>query len=189
MAFWALITIAVALAMDAFAVAISTGIALQTVSARQTFRLSFHFGLFQALMPILGWFAGQSFADWMAPVDHWVAFTLLSVIGGKMIWDAFVPHSDIEDTKARDPTLGASLVILSVATSVDALAVGLSLSLLRVDVWYPALVIGIVAATFTIIGLRLGQRLGQKIGRRASLLGGLLLVGIGVKIVVDHLSA
>jgi manganese efflux pump family protein len=178
--------IAVALAMDAFAVAVSTGLVLGKVSGRQTFRLSFHFGLFQALMPILGWFAGRSVADAIAHVDHWVVLGLLSLIGGKMIWDG-LGHR--EDRPRGDPTRRLSLIMLSIATSIDALAVGVSLALIGVEIWRPALIIGLVAALFTIVGLHLGRRLGARLGPIAEVMGGLVLIGIGIRVVIEHLAA
>jgi len=173
--------------MDAFAVAIGVGLTLGTVSLRQTFRLSYHFGLFQALMPIAGWLAGRSIVAWIAPFDHWVAFALLAAIGGKMIYEALGERD--EEAQRKDPTKGASLVVLSVATSIDALAVGLSLALLGTAIWYPALVIGIVALVFTAVGLHLGRRFGALLGRRMEIVGGLILVAIGLRILIDHLAS
>ena len=179
------ILVAIALAMDAFAVAIASGVALRRVSARQTFRLAWHFGLFQALMPIIGWFMGVKVRPYIAAFDHWLAFALLAYLGGKMIHEAF---TDAENKGTTDPTRGMSLVMLSVATSIDAFAVGLSLSLLGLDVWMPALVIGLTAFAFTVLGLHLGRIVGQ--GRLLSLyaeiIGGLVLIAIGIKILVDH---
>ncbi|HOT24445.1 MAG TPA: manganese efflux pump MntP family protein [Thermoleophilia bacterium] len=182
-----LIGVAIGLAMDAFAVAIGVGLTLGTVSLRQTFRLSYHFGLFQALMPIAGWLAGRSIVAWIAPFDHWVAFALLAAIGGKMIYEALGERD--EEAQRKDPTKGASLVVLSVATSIDALAVGLSLALLGTAIWYPALVIGIVALVFTAVGLHLGRRFGALLGRRMEIVGGLILVAIGLRILIDHLAS
>lgn len=182
----ALIGLAVGLAMDAFAVSIAVGLTLKQVSLRQTFRLAYHFGLFQALMPIIGWLAGRTVQDYIAPVDHWIAFGLLGAIGGKMIYEA-VTDRDEEEVR-KDPTKGASLVILSVATSIDALAVGLSLAIIGVEIWYPALVIGIVALVFTAVGLHLGKRFGALFGRRMEIVGGLILIAIGVSILIEHLS-
>ena len=126
-----LLGIALGLAMDAFAVAIGAGLQLCNVTKRQTFRLAWHFGLFQAFMPILGWLAGLTLVDYIAPVDHWIAFGLLAFIGGKMIYEA-LKHDD-EEADRCDPTKGWRLVMLSVATSIDALAVGLSMALLGVE--------------------------------------------------------
>ena len=181
-----LIGIAVGLAMDAFAVAIGAGLTLEEVTARHTFRLAWHFGLFQALMPVIGWLAGLSVAGWIAPVDHWIAFGLLAFIGGKMIYEAL--RSGSEDEERADPTRGWSLVLLSVATSIDALAVGFSLALLDVSIWWPAIVIGVVCGTLTIVGLELGKRFGALLGRRMEVVGGLILVGIGLKILIEHLA-
>lgn len=175
---------AVGLAMDAFAVAVATGVVLGEVSPRQTFRLAFHFGLFQFMMPVAGWLAGLSVVRWIGGIDHWVSFLLLAFIGGKMIYEALW---GVEDEVVRDPTRGASLVILSVATSIDALAVGLSLGLLGVDIWRPSVVIGVVACAMTAFGLHAGKRLGAAFGRNMEILGGVVLIGIGVKILVEHL--
>jgi manganese efflux pump family protein len=182
-----LIGIAVGLAMDAFAVAIGVGLKLCFVDRRQTFRLSFHFGLFQALMPVVGWLAGLTFAGLIESVDHWIAFGLLSLIGGRMLYESFRAEEGVAGV-VKDPTRGLSLVVLSVATSIDALAVGLSLALLQVDIWYPALVIGLVAAAFTFVGLRLGCRFGALLGRRMEAVGGIILILIGVRILFEHLG-
>ena len=180
-----LLGIAVGLAMDAFAVSIGIGLGPRRVDARTTVRLAWHFGFFQFLMPILGWLAGLSLERWISGVDHWVAFGLLAAIGGKMIYEAL--YGDEEKRAEKDPTRGASLVVLSVATSIDALAVGLSLALLGVQIWYPALIIGVVAFAFTAVGLHIGRRFGTLLGKRMEIVGGLILIGIGVKILVDHL--
>ena len=184
-----LLGIAVGLAMDAFAVAIATGIALGKVSGRQTFRLAFHFGLFQFLMPVIGYLAGMTVEWWMKAYDHWLAFVLLGFIGGKMVYEG-IWGGEEEGNGGKDPTRGMSLVLLSVATSIDALAVGVSLGVLHTDrIVYPGIVIGIVACTFTAAGLHLGKRLGTVFGKRMEVAGGLVLIGIGVKILFDHLLA
>jgi len=181
-----LIGIAIGLAMDAFAVAIASGLALETVTARQTFRLAWHFGLFQALMPVAGWLAGLTVAHWIAPLDHWIAFGLLAFIGGRMIREAL--RDDAEVRRRSDPTRGWLLVLLSLATSIDALAVGLSLAFLDVAIWYPALVIGLVAGGFTAAGLHLGRRFGSLLGRRMEVVGGVILIAIGLRILLEHLT-
>jgi putative Mn2+ efflux pump MntP len=119
-----LLALACALAMDAFAVAIVTGLTLSPITRRHVFRLAFHFGLFQALMPTLGWLAGAAFHRYISSFDHWIAFGLLSLVGGKMLWEALGGHQG-ERAEPNDPTSGWLLVALSVATSIDALAVGL----------------------------------------------------------------
>lgn len=178
------IGIAVGLAMDATAVAIATSIMLKRIDGRQVFRFAFHFGLFQAAMPVVGWFAGRGLRGFIDSWDHWVAFVLLAVIGGRAIVDAF--RVDHEDVKFPDPTRGIRLVVLSVATSVDALAVGLSLAMLQVAIWYPAAVIGAVTAGMTVCGMVLGSRMGQLFGLRVRVLGGVILTAIGLKILVEH---
>jgi putative Mn2+ efflux pump MntP len=180
-----LAAIAVALAMDAFAVALGVGVSVAPLTRRHVFRLSFHFGLFQALMPIIGWLAGRSIHQYIVDYDHWIAFTLLAMIGGHMIHAAL--HPDHEKPVSGDPTRGFTLVLLSVATSIDALAVGLSLAMLETSVWFPALIIGLVAGAFTLVGLFLGRRINDAWGARVELLGGGILILIGVRIVVDHL--
>jgi putative Mn2+ efflux pump MntP len=177
--------VAFGLAMDAFAVAIASGLAVERPTPRHVFRIAFHFGLFQAMMPVLGWLAGASFARYIEAWDHWVALALLGFIGGKMLLESRRP----DDERPRsDPTRGWSLVTLSTATSVDALAVGLSLAMLRVQIWWPAAIIGVVAATMSAVGMVFGSRLGRRWGRRAEVAGGLVLIGIGVRIVITHLS-
>ncbi len=138
-----LIGIALGLAMDAFSVAIGVSVGLGGASARQTFRLAWHFGLFQALMPVVGWVAGTSVRPWIEGWDHWLAFILLCVVGGRMIIES-TRGSDGERIPS-DPTRGWSLVLLSIATSIDAFAVGLSFAALGVDVWIPAAIIGLTA--------------------------------------------
>jgi len=182
-----LLGIAVGLAMDAFAVAIATGIVLGTVSGRQTFRLAFHFGLFQFLMPVVGYLAGMTVGGYIRGYDHWLAFVLLGYIGGKMVYEGGWGDGE-EGSGGKDPTRGISLVVLSVATSIDALAVGISLGVLRnEEIIYPGVVIGLVACTFTAAGLHLGKRLGAVFGKRMEIAGGLVLVAIGVKILFDHI--
>ena len=178
--------IALALAVDAFAVAVAAGVSLCAVSFRQIFRLSWHFGIFQAGMTILGWMAGLAVRTFTEEVAPWLAFALLGFVGGRMIIEALRPAG--EDSTASDPTQGKTLIILSVATSIDALAVGTSFAILKTPVWFPAFIIGIVAAILTIIGLRLGCLAGasSRLGSRAVILGGLVLIGIGLKILHEH---
>jgi putative Mn2+ efflux pump MntP len=177
--------LAVALAMDAFAVALGGSLYLPRLTARHLFRFGFHFGLFQALMPIIGWLAGLSIRRYIEAFDHWLAFALLALVGGKMLWEA--RHHDSEMRSGKDPTRGWSLVMLSVATSVDALAVGLTLSMLGISIWTPALVIGLTAGILTLVGMLLGRRIGQIWGSRVEILGGLILIGIGLKILLEHI--
>ncbi|OGR16305.1 MAG: hypothetical protein A2X81_06105 [Desulfobacterales bacterium GWB2_56_26] len=185
----AILGIAVALAMDAFAVAIATGVSLKQVSFRQTFRLSWHFGLFQAMMPVIGWGLGATVQSYMADYDHWVAFILLALVGGNMLKEAVLADEDEENPKPRkDATKGMTLVMLSVATSIDALAIGLSMSMLQVSIGTPAVIIGIVAGLFTIAGLHLGKRVARLtwLSSWAEIVGGLVLWLIGLNILREH---
>ena len=196
MTLYAVFALAVALSMDAMAVSVATGIRLGTVDHRQTFRLSFHFGLFQFLMPVLGWFLGLTVRDFIERWDHWVAFALLAFVGVNMLRESFSSeqsekkdHSDSPATSNHnDPTRGLSLLMLSVATSIDALAVGLSFALLKMPVWLPAAIIGAVCALLSATGLFLGKTLSHAdmLGKRAELLGGIVLLGIGLKILYEH---
>ncbi len=171
--------------MDALAVSIAAGIVLGTVSARQTFRLAFHFGLFQFLMPVIGYLAGRAAGPWIESYDRWIAFSLLSFVGGKMVFESF--RDGVGKSGGKDPTRGVSLVVLSVATSIDAFAVGVGLGVLGdKGIVYPGVVIGIVASVFTAAGLHLGKRLGNVFGRRMELAGGVILIAIGVKILLLH---
>ena len=181
-----IVAIAVALAMDAFAVAIAAGIKLGRVSLRQNFRLAWHFGFFQAAMPIVGWAAGLTIREAIARYDHWVAFALLLFVAQGMLREAF--KSERHSGPPKDPTKGMTMVMLSLATSLDALAVGLSLSLINVSIWTPAAIIGLVAAAFTTIGMHLGKRLSRAglLRRYADAIGGLVLIAIGLNILREH---
>lgn len=180
-----IIFIAVALAVDAFAVALAAGVSLPEVTFRHTFRLAWHFGLFQAMMNVFGWLAGLSFRSLIESVDHWIAFFLLAFVGLRMIIEAVRTEQSEGKT---DPTRGRTMVMLSVATSIDSLAVGLSFSILKISVWLPALVIGLTALLLTAIGLHLGRvaKTSAKLGVGVEIFGGLVLIAIGVRILFDH---
>ncbi len=184
MGWFGLLALAVALAMDAFAVAIATSLGLNPITRRHVFRLSFHFGFFQAAMLVLGWLLGSVASGILASADHWVAFGLLAFVGVRMIWggERGGPHA-----VAPDRTRGWDLVLLSVATSLDALAVGLSLALIQSAIVVPAVVVGLVAAGLTLVGMVVGRRIGLLWGSRVEVLGGCVLLVIGVRIVWAHL--
>ena len=182
-----LMALALALAMDAFAVSLAAGAVLHPLAFRPCFRLAFHFGLFQALMPIIGWLAGLTVRSFVAAWSHWLAFILLACIGGRMVVEAL--GDEKKEARFVDPSRGLTLVALAVATSIDALAVGLTLAMLQVSVWIPALVIGLVAAGCTVLGLFLGSRAGRRWGRWVEVAGGAVLIGIGLKILLTALLA
>jgi putative Mn2+ efflux pump MntP len=174
--------LALSMAIDAFVVCLAAGALPDVQGLRPTFRLAFHFGLFQFLMPIIGWLAGSTIEPYIREVDHWVAFGLLAFVGGRMLYAGW-RH---EQRLLADPSRGWALVLLSIAVSIDALAVGLSLGLLGVSVGYPAVLIGVTTGVLSLAGLWLGMTAGRRLGRWAELAGGLVLIGIGVRIVLQH---
>ncbi len=187
MGHFTIFAIAVGLAMDAFSVAVATSVTLKRLTARHIFRFAFHFGLFQAGMPVLGWLAGRTVVQWVAVWDHWLAFGLLSLVGGKAIYDG-IRDEPAPQEQVSDPTRGWSLIVLSVATSIDAFAVGLSLAWLGTAIWSTVAIIGLVTAAMTTAGMYLGRMLGARFGRRMSIVGGLVLIAIGLKILTEHLG-
>jgi putative Mn2+ efflux pump MntP len=170
--------------MDAFAVCLGAATTQHIKGPRPVFRLAFHFGLFQALMPILGWLVGSTINQWIAPVDHWIAFALLAFVGVRMIRSGLDTEGESHST---DPSRGATLIMLSVATSIDAFAVGLSLAVLGVDIILPSVIIGLVAGGMSLLGIFLGGRLGKTFGKRMEVVGGLILIAIGARVVISHL--
>jgi putative Mn2+ efflux pump MntP len=178
------IFIGIGLAIDAFAVSLGVGTARQAESRRAQFRLAFHFGWFQTMMTVLGWLAGSTIAGLINQFDHWIAMALLGYVGTNMI------RSGLNPGKRRyrgDPTRGKILIILSVATSIDAMAVGLSMAMLHTSVWIPSIIIGVVTFIISGIGLLAGDRLGAKFGKRMEILGGLILISIGLRVLATHL--
>lgn len=184
MGFLTVFLIALGLAADCFVVSLGTGISRKALSAIQIGRVSLSFGVFQALMPVIGWLAGQTVVNLVSDFDHWIALLLLGFIGGKMIWESFRSEDDPDDK--ADVTRGWLLFTLSVATSIDALAVGLTLAFIEVNILAASLTIGIVAFLISILGFLLSRKATSLIGKRAEVVGGLILIGIGIKIVLEH---
>ncbi|MGW8322191.1 MAG: manganese efflux pump MntP [Thermodesulfobacteriota bacterium] len=178
------VLIAVGLGMDTFAVGVGSGTVFEPPMKRSVFRLCFHFGLFQSLLFLAGYFAGTSIVEVIAAWDHYIALGLLLFVGLRMIWEG-ISRGD-EEAQRADPSRGWRLVILSVATSIDALAVGLSFGVLAREVLFPAVVIGGVSFAMTLVGILLGRRLQASFGKYAEILGGLILIGIGVKIFLEQ---
>lgn len=185
MHFSEIIFIAIGLAMDAFAVSIAAATTGYINGPRPVFRLSFHFGFFQFFMPIIGWFIGIRLAEMIQSIDHWIAFFLLAFVGSRMVFSSLA--QDSEPQLKHDPSRGKTLVMLSIATSIDALVIGFSLGMLQVRIWFPSVVIGIVTAAFSLLGILFGYHLGKRFGKRIETVGGIIIILIGLRILLSHL--
>jgi putative Mn2+ efflux pump MntP len=183
--FLSILIIAIGLSADCFAVALSSSIATKHFVFPRFFRFPLAFGIFQALMIVIGWLAGRSIIDFISTYDHWLAFALLVFIGGRMIWESF--HEKDEEKVKKNINRWLTLLALSIATSIDALAVGLSFAFLEVDIAIASATIGVTAFIITIIGQLIGNRVGVLVGKRAEIVGGIILIGIGLKILLEHL--
>ena len=182
MGFWELLLLGVGLSMDAFAVSVCKGLAVQRADKKTALVCGLWFGFFQALMPVIGFFLGRIFADAIEAVDHWVAFGLLSIVGVNMIKEALE-----EGESDADPDLSARAMLpLAVATSIDALAVGVSLAMAEVNIWTAVTLIGVTTFLLSAAGVKVGAAFGVRFKSRAELAGGLILMGMGVKILVEH---
>ncbi len=181
------VLIGIALSMDCFAVSLAVGTAARTNLLKAALIIAISFGFFQAGMTLLGWAAGAGFAGFIAGYDHWVAFLLLAVIGIKMIREGLEPEEDEEETLTTLQFM--PVLVLSVATSIDALAVGVSFAFLHMDVLVPALIIGLVAFLISFAGVMTGMRLKSILGKRIGIAGGLILILIGINIVLNHFTA
>jgi len=181
-----ILPIALALSMDAFAVSLGAAAAGFAGSRRAVFRLAFHFGLFQFLMPLLGWSLGRTVEPWIADFDHWIAFALLGFVGVRMIRSGSCPAGS---GPSDDPSRGLLLVMLATATSIDALAVGLSLAALRISVWYPAVVIGVITAGMCVVAILGARWIRSGLGSWAQIAGGIVLLIVAFRVVISHLAA
>jgi putative Mn2+ efflux pump MntP len=180
-----ILLIAVGVAMDCFAVALGGSISMRRLSHRQVMRASGSFGVFQGGMLALGWLAGFTVERFISGYDHWVAFSLLTLVGGRIIWDAVKKRRTQEES--IDVTKGLALLVLSIATSIDALAVGLGLALLKSSIMVSSLVVGSVTFLVAAGGFYIGKRATGLLGRQAKIVGGLLLIGIGLRILLTHI--
>lgn len=187
MGFIELALIAVGLSMDAFAVAVCKGLGMRQLNIRQAFLIALFFGGFQALMPVAGWALGSQFEQLIVPVDHWIAFVLLAIIGGKMLWDSFHEEEGEESVSDAPLKLG-ELTMLAVATSIDALAVGITFAFLRVDIVSAAGLVGITTFVLAFAGVVVGHRFGARYEKAATIVGGIVLILIGCKILLEHLG-
>jgi len=185
MEYAATIGLAIGLAMDALAVSLCISTSGQACTPRKRFRVAFHFGFFQGFMTLLGWFAGSKIAAYISSVDHWIAFILLAYIGIKMIISGLNPPDN--ECVTEDQTCEKTLIMLSIATSIDAMAVGLSMALLGDPVLIPSFIIGITSFILSDIALLTGNQLGKKFGKKMEVIGGIILIGIGLRILITHL--
>ncbi|GHV60512.1 putative manganese efflux pump MntP [Spirochaetia bacterium] len=184
-----IVLIGVSLSMDAFAISVSSGISIPGLRPFYAVRSSFFFGLFQFIMPVAGWFLGSTFAGYINAFDHWVVFALLAFIGGKMVFEELRGEDGKPESGGGDIRSMGTLLTLSAATSIDALAVGVSFSLLDQGIWLNAAIIGGVTLLICLAGFEFGRRIGRLFEKWAALAGGLMLIGIGTKILIEHLIA
>ena len=184
MAFVELILIAIGLAMDAFAVSVGKGLSVSRVEPRHAISAGLWFGGFQALMPIIGYLLGSSFAHVVSSVDHWIAFALLLLIGLNMIRETLWGDDEAHDSDFSP----RKMFVMAVATSIDALTIGITLAFLNVNIWVAATVIGVITFALSAIGVHLGSRFGAKVGSKAGILGGVVLICLGIKILLEHLG-
>ncbi|HXH33543.1 MAG TPA: manganese efflux pump MntP family protein [Plantibacter sp.] len=187
MTFWPLLLIALGVSADAFAVALTKGLHMRRFNVRHALIIAGTFGLFQAVMPLIGWVLGTQFAPYITGIDHWVAFGLLALVGGKMLWEAFSSHDDTEQDFDRINT--RQLLVLALATSIDALAIGITLAFLPGSIIEAVILIGITTFALAFLGVVIGRRVGQRFGKPAEIAGGVILILIGTKILIDHLTA
>ncbi len=188
MGFVEIFIVAVGLSMDAFAVSVCKGLCMKRVRWLYALVIALFFGVFQALMPVIGWALGSAFASLIEPIDHWVAFILLAFIGGKMIWDG-LHEDDGVDCEAEPSRIDLKeLLMLAIATSIDALAVGISFAFLGVNIAVAACIIGITTFALSIVGVWIGHAFGSRFEHGATIIGGIVLVLIGLKILLEHLG-
>jgi len=183
MGFLELFLIGVGLSADAFAVAVCKGLSMRKISYRQSALIALFFGGFQALMPLIGWALGKQFEEYIISIDHWIAFALLGYIGGKMIWDAF--HDD--DTCPVSFSI-KELFLMAIATSIDALAVGITFAFLQVEIFGAITIIGCTTFALSLVGVFIGNRFGSRYKSKATFAGGVILILIGTKILLEHLG-
>lgn len=186
-----LVGIAFGLSLDAFTVALTSSTVTRDLGMKHGFRMALFFGFFQFLMPVLGWAAGTTFSGLIQGFDHWVAFGLLALVGGRMVWEGLPIQGNRDEgacsDEKQDCTKLSVLFFLSVATSIDALAIGLSFAMLKTDIILPSVLIGLITFGVSLAGYFLGRRIGDRLKLNLDLVGGLVLVAIGVKILVEHL--
>lgn len=179
-----ILLISIGLAMDAFAVSICKGLSIKKMNWKNAIIIGLYFGIFQAGMPILGYFLGSTFERFITNIDHWIAFALLTGIGFDMLKEAFSKESEHSNDKVDFKTM----IILSIATSIDALAVGITFACLKTKIIVPAITIGIITFLMSVIGVKIGNKFGDKYERKAEIMGGVILILLGIKILLEHLG-
>lgn len=179
-----IILLGIGLAMDAFAVSICKGLSMKRMNWKNAIIIAFYFGVFQAIMPVIGYFLGTTFENFVTAVDHWIAFILLSFIGGNMIKESF----NSEDEDKNDRVDFKTMIVLAIATSIDALAVGITFAFFDVNVIVAVSIIGVITFFISLLGVKVGNKFGDKYQNKAELMGGILLVLLGIKILVEHLN-
>ena len=182
MGFIEILVIGIGLAMDAFAVSICKGLSMKKLSLKKMVIIAGYFGFFQAIMPVIGFLGGKGFEEFVVSIDHWIAFALLLIIGINMIRDVFE-----EEEEANDDIGVKTMAILAIATSIDALAVGVTFAFLHINIWTSAIVIGVVTFIMSVIGVIIGNKFGNKFEKHAKFFGGTILILIGIKILIEHL--
>lgn len=188
MSLFEIMLIALGLAMDAFAVSVANGVIIREVKISHAIRFGLYFGIFQFAMPLIGWLIGMTFVDYIAVIDHWVAFVLLSFIGVNMLMDALAKDKNpIELRHNSEIMKWQNMTMMAIATSIDALAVGISFAVIYTDIIVSAVIIGVIAFIMSMLGVLLGKSLGRLFRRGAEIVGGLILIIIGTKILIEHL--
>ena len=185
MSFVEILLIGIGLSMDAFSVSICKGLTTKQFSWKMALTCGLWFGFFQALMPVIGYFLGAQFEQYITSVDHWIAFGLLFLIGANMIREAVWGHDDQENNGALD---FKTMLLLAIATSIDALAVGVSFACIQVKIWSSVLIIGLTTFLFSVMGVKIGNVFGSKFEKSAGVVGGIILILIGLKILLEHLG-
>lgn len=184
MTFLAILILAVGLSVDSLAASVSTGVCMKKVKIADGLKVGLFMAVFQGGLPVIGWFVGKGFQTIIAVYDHWVAFVLLSAIGGKMIYESFSKKEDNDSCFC--PSRNLMLAGMALATSIDALIVGIGIGLLGETIWFPALIIGVTTFVFSISGIYIGHHLGHKMNLKLELIGGFVLIGLGIKILIEH---
>ncbi|MBQ3409153.1 MAG: manganese efflux pump [Clostridia bacterium] len=184
MDFFEIIWVGIGLAMDAFAVSVCKGLSMKKMNWKKANIISLYFGTFQAIMPIIGFFLGATFRGFVENIDHWIAFILLAIIGCNMIKES----TNDDNEKINDRIDIKTMLLLAIATSIDALAVGLTFALFEINIWLAIFIIGVITFTLSLIGVKIGNRFGDKLQNKAELIGGIILIIIGLRVLLEHIG-